>query len=326
MAQGEQVRNGKAFEYAIAKVYCDSINQKGVRAVLIENEACLQAKKYYFSFDDTKRKRFEAAAAGTIDTMTKIEPGLLAQKDDSDILKIYLQKDQKGEEGDVRDVIFCRACSKWEIGFSAKNNNDAVKHSRLSKDLDFGKKWVGLKCSSAYWEEISPIFKYLEECIAQKRKWDELGVEKRNRVYIPLLDAFRREMLSLASRDNALPAKLIQYLIGNHPFYKIIKDDAHNLVVVKAFNTKGKLNKSINGVKPRYSTSKIKFPSRIVEFEMKKNSQTTLIMILDGGWEVSFRLHSADKKVVGSLKFDIELLGNPPVLFTQHLFQEDGTY
>ena len=47
MAQGNQVKNGKAFEYAIAKVYCEHINQQGVNAVLVENEACAQARGYY---------------------------------------------------------------------------------------------------------------------------------------------------------------------------------------------------------------------------------------------------------------------------------------
>ena len=54
MAQGDQVKNGKAFEYAIAKVYQEYISQQGRQAVLVENEACLQAKRlchsYYFHF------------------------------------------------------------------------------------------------------------------------------------------------------------------------------------------------------------------------------------------------------------------------------------
>lgn len=321
MAQGDQVKNGKAFEYAIAKVYCNVINQKGVNAILIEDDACKQAKSYYNSFADADQIRFDKAAEETIDTMTKIEPGLLAQNKDSDILNIFLQKDQEGEDGDVRDVVFSRTSPKWEIGFSAKNNNDAVKHSRLAKNLDFGEKWVGVKCSKTYWNNIAPVFKYIEECVAQKMKWSDLGAEKRDRVYIPLLEAFRKEVLAMAKKDETVPAKLIQYMIGNHPFYKIIKDDAHNIVIVKAFNINGELNKTVNGVKARYTTSRINMPSRIVEFEMKQDSETTLNMILDGGWEISFRLHSASTRVERSLKFDIKLLGNPPVLFTQHLFQ-----
>ena len=54
---------------------------------------------------------------------------------------------------------------------------------------------------------------------------------------------------------------------------------------------------------------------------MKSGSYNTLNMILDGGWEISFRIHNASTKVEKSLKFDIKLLGNPPILFTQHLFQ-----
>ena len=180
-------------------------------------------------------------------------------------------------------------------------------------------------CSQAYWDEIAPVFEYIEECVAKKMTWDDLGKDKREKVYVPLLQAFRREMLSLATKDEAVPALLVQYLIGNCPFYKIIKDDAHNLVVVKAFNINGELNKTVNGVKARYTTPKINLPSRIVEFEMKKDSDTTLNMILDGGWEISFRLHNASTDVERSLKFDIKLLGNPPILFTQHLGM-DGKY
>lgn len=73
--------------------------------------------------------------------------------------------------------------------------------------------------------------------------------------------------------------------------------------------------------KPQYKTPRLNYPTRIVEFEFKKGSETTLNMIMDEGWEVSFRIHSADKTVESSLKFDITLIGNPPILFTQHLFQ-----
>lgn len=321
MAKGTQVKNGKAFEYAIAKVYCEYVNQQGKKAVLVENEALAQGKGYYEEFDVNEKEKFDKAAQETIATMTKIEPGLLAQKGDEDTLSVYLQKDQEGESGDVRDVVFSRLHPRWEIGFSAKNNNDAVKHSRLGRNLDFGNVWLSLPCSQKYWDNIRPVFDYIEQCVSLKMKWDDLGIAKREKVYLPLLIAFRDEMLSLAQSDPSVPARLVQYLIGNYPFYKIIKDDAHNLVIVKAFNINGELNKPVNGVKPRYTTPKINLPSRIVEFALKKDSDTTLNMILDGGWEISFRLHNASTFVERSLKFDIKLLGNPPVLFTQHLFQ-----
>ena len=119
-----------------------------------------------------------------------------------------------------------------------------------------------------------------------------------------------------------IPEKLIRYLIGNYAFYKIIKDDTHNLVIVKAFNINNELNKNVNGIKTQYKIPVINLPTRIVEFDFKVGAEeNTLDMILDGGWEISFRIHNASSKVEQSLKFDIRLLGNPPILFTQHLFR-----
>lgn len=324
MAQGDQVKNGKAFEYAIAKEYMNFVIQQGRKATLVDNEACRQAKGYYDSFPTEEQSHFDKAAYETIDTMVKIEPGLLAQKNEKDILSICLQKDQEGENGDVRDVVFSRSSPQWEIGFSAKNNNDAVKHSRLSKVLDFGDKWLHVPCSETYWQKITPLFEELQS-IRQNipnAQWSDIGERKQDKFYKPLLTAFREELLRINETSEGIPAKLISYLIGQYPFYKIIKDDAHNMVVVKAFNINGELNKTVNKVKSRYPIPEIKLPTRIVEFEFKKDSKDTLSMILDGGWEVSFRIHNASSKVEASLKFDVRLMGNPPVLFTQHLFQE----
>lgn len=321
MATGKQVVNGKAFEYAIAKVYYEYLTNKGLKVQLDETDALTQAQNYYDSFNEKEQSNFDTAARETISTMIKIEPGLVSQRDSNDILHISLQKDQEGEKGDVRDVVFTRNAPVWEIGFSAKNNNDAVKHSRLGRQLDFGKAWLGKPCSNKYWNNIKPVFDYIEDCILKKMKWDDMGLDKREKVYVPLLNEFRDEILRFAKADKTVPALLIQYLIGDYPFYKIIKDDAHKLVIVKAFNINGELNKTVNNVKARYKTPKINLPTRIVEFDYKENSDTTLNMILDGGWEISFRLHNASTFVERSLKFDVKLLGNPPILFTQHLFQ-----
>lgn len=318
---GQQVKNGKAFEYAIAFQYYSYLTERGISVHLIQNSALKKAKAYYDEFDVEERIRYDKAAYNTIDTLIRIEPGLTEKGDNNDILRIYLNEDQAGVEGDVRDVIFQHPSPKWEIGFSAKNNNDAVKHSRLGKDLDFGNVWLGFPCSDSYWKSIGPIFQYIEENIQQNKKWSDLGEKKEKEVYVPLLKAFREEMLRLANNNPDVPKKLIEYLIGNKPFYKIIKEDAHTLVVVKAFNISGALNKPYGGVKSEYSLPRVNFPTRVVEFEFKEDSTTTLNMILDRGWEISFRIHNASTMVERSLKFDIKLLGNPPILFTQYIFQ-----
>lgn len=321
MASGSQVKNGKAFEFAIAKTYAAYLQESGLDVTLEDNSALNVAQRFYQEFPVDAQRKFDNAAFQTIDTMVKIEPKLVHQSNNKDALHIMLNEDSDGQSGDVRDVVFQRFHPSWEIGFSAKNNNDAVKHSRLGRALDFGEQWVGVPCSQQYWDDIKPIFDYLEEAIKEDKTWDDLGADKVAKVYRPLLKAFADEVLRINENNPNIPGKLIQYLIGNYPFYKVIKDDAHNMVIVKAFNINGELNKSAKSETARYKTPKINLPTRIIEFAPKEGSDTTYNMVLDGGWEISFRIHNASTKVERSLKFDIQLLGNPPILFTQHLFQ-----
>ena len=322
MPQGDQVKNGKAFEYSLAFQYYQYLRSINKNVELVDNSALSVTRACYESFNVTQRESFDIASKQTIDTMLKIEPGLYSQRNSNDKLLIMLQNDAEGVEGDVRDVVFRRITPSWEIGFSAKNNNDAVKHSRLSPSIDFGAEWVGSPCSGAYWKNIAPIFNYLNEKKNAGLTFNDLGQEKITRVYKPLLEAFRDELLRIYNNNDGIPGKLIKYLIGNYSFYKIIKDDSHNLVVVKAFNINNELNKTVNGQRSRYKTPNINLPTRIVEFDFKRGYEdNTLDMILDGGWEISFRIHNAKAAIESSLKFDIRLLGNPPILFTQHLFR-----
>lgn len=320
MPSGNQVKNGKSFEYALAIQYVEYLAQLGVRVEIIEDDAYHIAQGFFLEQSNEEQERFCIAAKQTIDTIILLEPGLKASKNQNEVLKVTIASDSEGIAGDVRDVLFTRDDSRWSVGFSAKNNHDAVKHSRLSHNADFGKSWLGVECSQTYWNEVLPIFDRLQTLRASNTKWSDVE-DKLEGVYKPILDAFKKELLYINQNNEGIPQKLIQYLIGQYPFYKIIKDDSHNLVVVKAFNLDGNLNKTVNGVKARYKTPRLKLPTRIVEFEYKADSLTTLNMILDEGWEISFRIHSASTKVESSLKFDIQLLGNPPILFTQHLFQ-----
>lgn len=319
-----QTENGKAFEYAIAMAYFDYLKSTGI-AVRLQDDTCLQYGRRCFEIQDfNKQSKFYLAAQKTMTTMMAIEPGLVCAKNSADFLNIRLASDAEGIGGDVRDVIFSRPSntSKWEIGISAKNNHDAVKHPRISPTIDFGDEWMGIPCSMSYFYEIQPVFKYLEilKTDNPKTKWEDLGNSKNEDVYVPLLRAFRKEMLQLVKNNPMASANLLHYLIGRKPFYKFIKEDNKKIVVVKAFNIGGKLNQTVNGKKPVVKTDVIKLPTRIIELEFKEGSETTLMMVLDEGWQISFRIHSASAYVENSLKFDIQLIGNPPVLFTQHLF------
>lgn len=85
--------------------------------------------------------------------------------------------DDKGKAGDVRDVIAIRALQRWEIGVSAKNNHEAVKHSRLSTELDFGDKWLQIKkLRKNTLNKIQPIFNNLQKIRTEsnaKKLWKE---------------------------------------------------------------------------------------------------------------------------------------------------------
>lgn len=324
--RGKQVKTGKAFEYAFAYQYYHFLLSKGVNVKLVDNDPLHTAKSFFEEFPIEEQKRYEISAYQTIETMIKLEPGLILQRSEKDCLSIMLNDDQAGQMGDVRDIIMQRITPSWEMGFSAKNNHEAVKHSRLSHTNDFGEKWLGIPCSQTYWDDIKPIFDYIGEMKELGHTWKSLGKDKVSRVYVPLLDAFKKELLFMYKNDKTVPERLVRYLVGNHPFYKIIKDDSHNLVVVKAFNISGGFNLSVGDQKPRYKVPKLPLPTRIVEFDYKQDKvgeKDTLDMILDCGWEIAFRIHSADNPMPKSLKFDIQLLGNPPILFTQHLFQDE---
>ena len=56
----------------------------------------------------------------------------------------------------MRDIVI--QINGTEIGISAKHNHQAVKHSRLSDKIDFGKEWGGHPVSSRYWKAVKPIF------------------------------------------------------------------------------------------------------------------------------------------------------------------------
>ena len=315
--------NGKAFEYAISKAYFDYLESENNRVWLQEDDALIYAKRCFEIQEESQQRGFYVAAEKTIETLIAIEPGLVSAKNSSDILNIRVASDSEGIIGDVRDVIFSRPNSYgWEIGISAKNNHDAVKHSRLSPLIDFGEEWMGVPCSTVYFSEINPVFDNLMQIKSNNPEttWADLGAAKSENVYIPLLQAFRKEMLKLTKANLEASANLLHYLIGRKPFYKVIKEDRNNIVVVKAFNIGGKLNQTVNGKKPIVKTDRVKLPTRIIELEFKDNSDTTLMMILDEGWQISFRIHSASTFIENSLKFDIQLVGNPPILFTQHLF------
>ncbi len=317
--ESTQTKNGKAFEYAILKEFKEKLERATVVKV-IENNALLTAQKHFNSFEEIEQGEFLLYASFAVNFLIDIEPRLSNSFDESDILQLEILTDDKGQDGDVRDVVAIRLLQKWEIGVSAKNNHKAVKHSRLSNKIDFGEKWLGIKSSEQYFNEIKPIFDSLEKMRNESNKtktWRSLG-DYHSTIYTPILEAFKKELLRIYNTNPfKVSSSLVEYLIGNKDFYKVIKGKKN--IEIQAYNLHGTLNLAFKEINPKFNTPKINLPTEIKNIYYKKDTLTTLIVELNNDWTLSFRIHNASSRIEPSLKFDINLLKAPNSLFTNKL-------
>lgn len=253
------------------------------------------------------------SAESAIDAVIELEPRL--EENDDKLLTLEFLKDEAGIKGDVRDVRIKRDNIEWEIGLSIKHNHEAVKHSRLSHKLDFGKEWFNVPCSAEYWNDIKPIFDKLTIEKTKGTKWSELS-DKENDVYIPLLTAFINEIKRTNEINTDIPKKMIEYLIGVKDYHKVVSKDSKRLTLIHTFNMNGTLNQPSKTKISAITVPLVELPTRIVALEFKKGSKTTIEMYLDNGWELNFRLHNASTEVEPSLKFDVQFMGMPLSILT----------
>lgn len=303
---------GRAYEYICLLTLYEEIS--AIRKTEIKiNSAYHAAENAWLSMSDTFKTILTQSAKATVSTIFEMEPMIIENSDD--VLTLHIQTDNEGKEGDVRDIVIARQNVKWEIGLSLKHNHFAVKHSRLAKGLDFGKKWFGIECSESYWNDIKPIFDYLSQQKAENKSWKELP-SKDKTVYVPLLQAFMNELNRSNALDSSVPQKMVEYLLGEFDFYKVISIDSKRITRIQSYNMHGQLNCSSKTIKPRIHIPLVCLPTRIVNLEFKPNSTNTVELYMDGGWQFSFRIHNASTKVETSLKFDIQIVGMPTTILT----------
>lgn len=283
-----QVNSGKAFEYAIA-------NQ-----IAVMFKVQIFPKAAFDSIQGAFMKQTEKERGGCINAANEAVKFL--KKHDERFMKtmkVYLPSSSSGRHGDVRDVVV-KTETGVDIGISAKNRHKAVKHPRLSASIDFGKEWLGVPCSNHYKQDIIPIFKELE--ILRDELWSEIA-NKHDRFYVPLLLAFINELKRLNQENpEKVTENLLSYLLSRHDFYKVVKENGN--VSIQSFNFKGTLGWG----------RRINLTGEIVSAERKKGSSTTVEVIFSNGWNLSFRIHNASKKIEPSLKFDIQIVGFPPTI------------
>lgn len=317
--ESTQTKNGKAFEYAILKEFKEKL-ERLTTVEVVENNALLTAQKHFNSFNNIEQGEFLLYASFAVNFLIDIEPRLSNSFGENDILQLEILTDDKGQDGDVRDVVVIRLLQQWEIGISAKNNHKAVKHSRLSNQIDFGEKWLGVKSSKQYFDEIRPIFDSLEKMRTESNKtktWKSLGAYHPI-IYTPILEAFKTELLRIYNTNpSQIASILVEYLIGNKDFYKVIK--SNNNIEIQAYNLHGTLNQPFQDINPKLNTPKVNLPTEIINISYKEDTLTTLIVELNNDWTLSFRIHNASSRIEPSLKFDINLLKSPNSLFTNKL-------
>ncbi|GAA8679523.1 hypothetical protein Kyoto127A_14160 [Helicobacter pylori] len=299
---------GRAYEYA----WCLALEQKlsVFKKVIVDKQngfnACYRA---YESLEKSLQERYLESAKQGVLLLLDCEP-LLSEVIGSsqNEITLSLQKDKLGEIGDIRDILiyFDRFC----IGLSIKHNHDALKHSRLSKDLDFGEKWLGVGVSQNYKDTIKPLFEKLENAKKEGMLWRDFP-NKEQEIYAPLLQAFKKEVLRIdENKKNKVPQKMVEYLLGKYDFYKAILLEREQKTKLEAYHFNNTLNRSMKN-KPKRIIPLSKLPTRMIYFDFKPKSFNTLELVLDEGWSFSLRIHNASSRVEPSLKFDIKLLSKP---------------
>ncbi len=210
----KQMTTGKAFEYALLTQFEEKLKDK-TNIEVIKNSSFHIAQGCFENTSKTEQSDYLLTASFAVNFLMDIEPKLSNDVGIKDILQLEILSDDHGKSGDVRDVLAIRLLQKWEIGVSAKNNHNAVKHSRLSHLIDFGEKWLGVKVSKEYFETITPIFQSLEKLRKESKaikKWSELG-DYHTTVYLPILEAFIKELRNLNENNDNIPSNLVSYLI-----------------------------------------------------------------------------------------------------------------
>lgn len=299
---------GRAYEYA----WCLALEQKlsVLKKVIVDKQNGFNAaNRAYESLEKSLQERYLESAKQGVLLLLDCEP-LLSEiiESSQNEITLSLQKDKLGEIGDIRDILiyFDRFC----IGLSIKHNHEAIKHSRLSKDLDFGEKWLGVRVSQNYKDTIKPLFERLENAKKEGMLWRDFP-NKEQEIYAPLLQAFKKEVLRIdENKKNKVPQKMVEYLLGKYDFYKAILLEREQKTKLEVYHFNNTLNRSVKN-KPKRIIPLSKLPTRMIYFDFKPKSFNTLELVLNEGWSFSLRIHNASSRVEPSLKFDIKLLSKP---------------
>ena len=145
---------------------------------------------------------------------------------------------------------------------------------------------------------LGTLFRAMKKLKDSRTLWRDVP-NKAETFYIPILDAFQRELSRICETRKDAVQKIVRYVLGVHDYYRVVKTNGK--LIVEAFNIYGTLK--WGGLLP--------LPTTLIKIYRKEGTKTTLLVIFDKGWQISFRIHNARSQVESSLKFDIQLIGVP---------------
>ncbi len=311
-SKSSQNTSGRAFEFAVLSTLLEECRVRQLNVLLQETNAYRQAKRAFESLEPIVQTELFLAASAGVSSLCLLEPRLVHQDSDRNILNLYLAEDRAGQLGDVRDIVASRQKDKWSVGVSAKHNHKALKSPRLSNAATFGQAWLQIDCSEEYKDDVTKIFTPIGE-LCGKSTWKEFGERKKRLLYSQLLNAFKGELeRQYEGHGSIVPENLLRFLLGNQDFYKLLR--IGNTTQLQPFNIYGTLGKGIDGKQPVTAVRQLPLPTQFLL--IKIISDTTMYLYCDNGWQISMRLHNKDSLIQPSLAFDVNLIGHPAELFT----------
>ena len=94
--------------------------------------------------------------------------------------------------------------------------------------------------------------------------------------------------------------------MGKPDYYKVMAYRSRNLVVVRGYN----FGRTLSCRRPS-------FPQFLISAALYRG--TTLVLTFDGGWVFTMRIHTAESRIVPSLKWDVRIIGHPADLYSHHI-------
>lgn len=183
-------------------------------------------------------------------------------------------------------------------------------NNNISNSLDFGKKWYGVPCSDEYWKNVNCIIGLIESEVNK-------GINLRSiysiadEFYLPILTSFIKEIQTQIKASRKVQKRLAEYLIKNYYYSKLITLGPDKSIINEKYNIYGSKFSKINNAKVLNKTPIVKLPKTIYYIGIKPKSKTTVLMCLDNGWQVSFKIRLSCKEGKPIFNLDIHFIGIP---------------